>query len=152
MAQVSNDAVLLCTIESAFCWNFGACGLFSFFTILLSNSTCPTTLQVHLGQEQIIRILAGDTAWLKPGAVWTLGTFWRSQRCSVSWQPKPGTSELEKILLESSTPIKLGHGKSHDRVKGYFEQFFRFWVIKHLWWEEKMGSMSHKMFFDTVVC
>lgn len=112
-------------------------GLFSFFAILLSNRTCPTTLQVHLGKEQIIIILAGDTGWPKPRAVWTLGTFWRSQRCAISWQPTARTSELGKILLETPSPVQLGQGKSHDRVKEYFEQFLRYWVIKQLWWEEE---------------
>lgn len=101
--------------------DFEACGLFSFFSILLSGRMCPTTLQVHLGQKQIIRLLAGDTGWPKPCAVWMLETFWRSQRCAISWQPTAGTSELQELLLESPTPIKLGCGKSHDRVKGYFE-------------------------------
>lgn len=78
--------------------DFEACGLFFFFAILLSNRTCPTTLQVHLGQKQIIRILAGDAGWPKPRAVWMLGTSWRSQRCAISWQPTAETSELEKIL------------------------------------------------------
>lgn len=45
--------------------DYETCGLFSFFAILLSNRTCPTTLQVHLGKEQIIIILAGDTGWPK---------------------------------------------------------------------------------------
>lgn len=124
-------------MESAFCLEIETHGLFSFFAILLSNRTCPTTLQVHLGKEQIIIIVAGDTGWPKPRAVWTLGTFWRSQRCAISWQPTARTSELGKILLESPSPVQLGQGKSHDRVKEYFEQFLRYWVIKQLWWEEE---------------
>lgn len=72
--------------------DFEACGLFSFFAILLSIRMCPTTLQVRLGQKQIIRLLAGDPGWPKPCAVWMLETFWRSQRCAISWQPTAGTS------------------------------------------------------------
>lgn len=55
--------------------DFEVCGLFSFFAILLSNRTCPTTLQVHLGQRQIIRLPAGDAGWPKPCAGWMLGAF-----------------------------------------------------------------------------
>lgn len=42
-----------------------------------------------------------------------------------------------KILLESPVLVKLGRGMYPNRVKGYFEQHLRLWVIKLLWWEEE---------------
>lgn len=55
--------------------------------------------------------------------------------------------------MKSPTPMKLGREKSHDRDKGYFEQFLRFLgdetvVVRG---GEKAGSMSHKVLFSTVV-
>jgi len=57
-----------------------------------------------------------------------MGT-WDVPRKSEMWQL--GILNWE-VLLESPALVNLGHGKCHDRVKGYFEQILRLREIKWL--------------------
>lgn len=96
--RAGSNAALLCAAGSAFCSEIEACGLFSFFATLVSSRKCPTTLQVHLGQEQIFRVLAGMLAGQSHVLFGRLGFLKKSKDVPSPDSPQLGLLNRKKHL------------------------------------------------------